>query len=104
MTRLAVVCAWCKKPKTPEDARLLADGALVTHGICEGCEEELEDSLDVRPTPSTPWDECEWWPVWDPIPRKPWRLVNEKGESKRDEEGQTLRFDKNPGDIRKENR
>ena len=40
MTRLAVVCAWCKRPKTERDKRLLAEGALVTHSICAECDEK----------------------------------------------------------------
>lgn len=47
------------------------------------------------------WDKYEWWPVWDPIPRKPWRLVNERGESKRDRDGRTVRFNNPPNPERK---
>lgn len=50
------------------------------------------------------WDLCEWWPVWDPVPRKPWRLVNEKGEDKRDEDGKVIRFHSDPGAVRKESK
>lgn len=33
-----------------------------------------------------------YWPVWMPIPRRPWKLVNAAGEDLRDKEGHTIQF------------
>ena len=47
------------------------------------------------------WDEHEWWPVWDPVPWRPWRLVNQYGESKRNVDGHVVRFKDSPGAVRR---